>query len=155
MTAQDSLGTAVRLMCEGKLRHLPIVDSQGKLVGIVSDRNVLRYLPSSRRPRSSRNEPSDEERFAVDPDEQELGRSLGHIMTQDVVHVHPDCTVYEAAQMLHEMRISCLPIIDEEGNVRGILTASDLIRALLTAYRLADREGADTKPRATAVVEVT
>jgi len=91
---------------------------------------------------------SGEGRFAVDPDEQEFTLSLGRIMTRDVVHVEPDCTVYDAAQMLHEMRISCLPVADEAKKVRGILTASDLIRALLAAYRPADREGADAKRRA-------
>ncbi len=146
LTAQDSLGAAIELMCGGKLRHLPIVDSKGKLVGIVSDRDVLRHLPSSRRPRAER---SGEERFAVDPDEQKLALSLGRIMTPDVVHVQPDCTVYDAAQMLHEMRISGLPVVGEAKHVRGILTTSDLIRALLAAYRLADREGADAKRRAT------
>ena len=61
-------------------------------------------------------------------------------MTQRVKGVLPDCAICEAAKMLVKMKISCLPILDDQKNLRGIMTAADFMRVLLPAFGLSINE---------------
>jgi CBS domain-containing protein len=49
-------------------------------------------------------------------------------------HILPSCSICEAAYILHEKKISCLLVVDEQEKLRGIVTVTDLMRALLAAY---------------------
>ena len=141
---QDNLAKAMDVMQEGKFRHVPIVDKEGRLTGIISDRDVLRYLPIRSRQgqtqgalsAGSRDEVFRSRLFDVAPEDASLGLSIKNIMSQEIVHVLPTCSFYDAVKMLHEMKISCLPVVDEEKKLRGIVTATDVMRGLLAAYKL-------------------
>ncbi|GAG30589.1 unnamed protein product, partial [marine sediment metagenome] len=90
---EDDLGKAMEVLQKGKFRHVPIVNSQGKLVGIVSDRDILRRLPyhsphsgnlseSARLPdtrKPSRAKRFRDRLFAVEPDDEVLKVGLCHI----------------------------------------------------------------------------
>lgn len=123
-------------------RHVPIVDEEGAMVGILSDRDVLRYLPfigGQRLPGTGEFRSS---LFHVDMRDQSLSLLITSIMTRNVTHIRPDCSFYDAVKMLHELKISCLPVVDEEKKLRGIVTVSDVMRALFSAYELAEKSGA-------------
>jgi CBS domain-containing protein len=62
-------------------------------------------------------------------------------MQRKVVHVLPDCTIHEAAVLLNKKKISCLPVVDEHGGLKGIVTVADLIRALFFVYEPAEKAG--------------
>jgi len=62
-------------------------------------------------------------------------------MVRKVLHVLPGCSICEAADILYTKKISCLPVIDEQKNLRGIVTVTDLMRALLSAYEPAEKAG--------------
>jgi len=132
----DNLARAMDVMQKGRIRHVPIVDREGRLVGIVSDRDVLRHLHFTRKPRPSRAEEFRGDLFAVESNDASLKLPLRRVMTREVVHVLPGCSVYDAAKTLHEMRGSCLPVVDEEKNLRAMVTVTDLMRALLAVYTL-------------------
>ncbi len=141
---QDNLAKAMDVMQEGKFRHVPIVDKEGRLTGIISDRDILRYLPMRSRqgqiqgPRSAENraEVFRSDLFDVAPEDASLGLPVKNIMSQEIVHVLPTCSFYDAVKMLHEMKISCLPVVDDQKKLRGIVTATDVMRGLLAAYKL-------------------
>ena len=136
---QDNLGKAMEVMQQGKFRHVPVVNKQKKLAGIVSDRDVLRHLPFAGGQHTSQAGAFRSRLFAVDPDEPSLKLPLSRIMTRDVVHVSPGTSFYDAVKTLHEMRVSCMPVVDEGKKVQGIITVTDVMRALLVAYKLTEK----------------
>jgi len=119
MDKNESLGTALRLMREHQIRRLPIV-SKGKLVGIVSDRDLKGALPSD----------------ATSLDVWELHGLLDRlkisdIMTKNVITTTPDATIERVALMMMENKIEGLPVLDAKGNLVGIVTEGDIFRALV------------------------
>jgi len=138
----DNLAAVIEAMKNGKFRHVPIVDKKGAMVGILSDRDILRYLPivgGQRLPGTGEFRSS---LFHVDMRDQSLSLPVTSIMTRNVTHIRPDCSFYDAVKMLHELKISCLPVVDEEKKLRGIVTVTNVMRALLRAYELNEKSGA-------------
>ena len=133
---QDNLAKAMDVMQEGKFRHVLIVDKEGRLTGIISDRDILRYLPMRSRQDQIQDEVFRSHLFDVAPEDASLGLPVRNIMSREVVHVLPTCSFYDAVKMLHEMKISCLPVVDDQKKLRGIVTATDVMRGLLAAYKL-------------------
>ena len=141
---QDNLAKAMDVMQAGKFRHVPIVDKEGRLMGIISDRDILRYLPirsrqgriQGARSAGIRAEVFRSNLFDVAPEDTSLGLPLRKIMSQEIVHVLPTCSFYDSVKMLHDMKISCLPVVDDEKKLRGIVTATDVMRGLLATYKL-------------------
>ncbi|GAF82503.1 unnamed protein product, partial [marine sediment metagenome] len=125
-----NLAKAMDVMQEGKFRHVLIVDKQGRLTGIISDRDILRYLPirsrqgqtQGARSAGTRAEVFRSNLFDVAPEDASLGLPVKNIMSREIVHVLPTCSFYDAVKMLHEMKISCLPVVDDEKKLRGIVT---------------------------------
>jgi CBS domain-containing protein len=139
---QDDVDKVMKVMQKGKFRHVPVVDRQKKLVGIISDRDVLRLLPYRKGQRKPQSEVFRAELFDVDPHEPVVRQQVYRIMNRDVIHVQPDCGFYDVVKMLHEMKISCVPVIDEDKNLLGIATVTDVMRGLLAAYALFEKTSA-------------
>ena len=99
-------------------RHLPIVDGE-RLVGIISDRDVQRLTPSLL------SKITQDEYNAVFEN-----TPLDRVMTRDPLTVTPATPLREAAAILHEKRLGCLPVV-EDGRLVGILTVTDLLGVLL------------------------
>ncbi len=108
------------IMKEKKIRSLPIVNKTGKLVGIVSDRDLRDASPSK----------------ATTLDVYELNYLISTInikdlMTKDLVFVRPDDTVEFAAILMLENRISSLPVINDKDSLIGIITQTDIFKVLI------------------------
>jgi len=135
----DNLAAAMEAMKNGKFRHVPIVDTEGAMVGILSDRDVLRYLPFVGGQRLPGTGAFRSSLFHVNMREPSLSLPISSMMTRNITHIRPNCSFYDAVKMLHELKISCLPVVDEQKKLRGIVTVSDVIRALLSTYKLAEK----------------
>ncbi|MHC4619867.1 MAG: CBS domain-containing protein [Planctomycetota bacterium] len=131
---QDDLATAMAVMQGGEFRHLPVTDEQGRFVGLVSDRDILRNLPFGGRRPPSPPKRFREHLFATDPRTKSLQLPLERIMVRKVLHILPGHSVPDAADTLVKKKISCLPVVDEQKKLRGIITVTNLMRALLAAY---------------------
>ena len=105
------LADAYKLMIEKKIRHLPVLDNE-KLVGIVTDRD-LRLATSM---------------LAEHPFDS--GTAVGNIMSHPVQTTHPNDPVESATQTMRELKLGCLPVI-EDMKLVGIVTITDLLDALL------------------------
>lgn len=119
-----SLDEAMQLMDEHGLRHLPLTEG-GHLVGIVSDRDLLAatgWMPA--RVRELYQERGTDQR----------ARTLREIVHPKVRTLSPDDTVVSAAVELVASKIGCLPVV-EHGELVGILTETDLVRAFADACR--------------------
>jgi acetoin utilization protein AcuB len=140
ITQDTSMVKAIHIMKERRFRRLPVVD-QGKLVGMVTDRDLKEASPSK----------------ATTLDVHELYYLLAELQVQEIMSRNPvsvsqNDTVERAAQIMLEHTISGLPVVDESGKVVGIITQSDVFRAFIHitgvlqggvqfALRLEDRPG--------------
>jgi acetoin utilization protein AcuB len=118
--ANDSMQEATRLLKEYKIRMLPVT-KKGKLAGIVTDRDIKQASASD----------------ATTLDIHELINLISQIkvkdiMVKDAVTVPPNFTVEETAEVLLNNRISGMPVVDNRGNIVGIITQADLFRVLIS-----------------------
>jgi acetoin utilization protein AcuB len=103
-----TLPELVEIFHDRHFRHLLVTDAEGKLVGVISDRDVLRMMG-----------PGTAYKEVLE------GILAGEIMSTDMVTIGPSTTVTDAVALMIDHGISCLPVIDE-GRLLGILTNTDL-----------------------------
>lgn len=108
---------ALARMRERGFRHLPVLDAESRLVGIVTERDLLRLGVEPDRVRAGR------ERRAE-------GRRVEEAMTTRVLTAMPQTPIREIAAVMVAERIGCLPILDELARLAGIVTATDILRCL-------------------------
>lgn len=114
-----SIMKAAKLMKENHFKRLPVVDDDGRLVGIVSDRDIKEASPSK----------------ATTLDMHELYYLLSEIkltdiMTRKVFTVTSDDTVEKAAVIMLRENVGGLPVVDAENTVIGVITDSDIFKVL-------------------------
>jgi acetoin utilization protein AcuB len=112
---------AAALMRTRRLRHLPVVDREGGLVGIVTDRDLRQVLFDPRVQAQAGRLPDTLKAVTV--------RDL---MTWAVLTVQPDTTLRDAARLMHERKVGALPVV-ARGRVVGILTEADVLKTFSRA----------------------
>ena len=138
--ANDSMQDAMRRMKEKGISMLPVI-KKGKLVGVVTDRDLKRASASD----------------ATTLEVHELLFLITKIKVQEIMTANPvtiafDSTVEEAAEVLLEKKISGAPVVDEKGKLVGVITKNDLFRVLISltgvgkrgiqfAFEVEDRPG--------------
>ncbi|MCK4985520.1 MAG: CBS domain-containing protein [Desulfobacterales bacterium] len=110
---------AQELMAENKIRHLPVTEPNGRLIGIVTDRDIRSALPY----KFFKESPSEEEKKNVSQ------LKIKDIMTRDAITISPTYTIQDALLMIQDARVGALPVVDEEGILKGIISVRDLLRA--------------------------
>ncbi len=111
----DTLATAKRQIRQGRIRHLPVVDGNERLVGLITHRAILQAWVSHGDPEHER------------PGEVARTVPVEMIMEKDVLTVDPETTARQAAFLMQSYRFGCLPVIDQ-GKLVGILTEADFVR---------------------------
>ncbi|RMG19883.1 MAG: CBS domain-containing protein, partial [Deltaproteobacteria bacterium] len=119
--AGDSLTNAILRMQTLGVRHLPVVDEEDRLVGILSDRDI----------RMAVGDPGEALEHALESRLHDTLR-VGEVMRKNVLTTRPDAPVREVAHGLSEWGIGAVPVVDEENRVVGIVSYTDLLRALAT-----------------------
>lgn len=118
---EASMMRAAKLMKEKGIRRLPVVDDKGKLVGILSDRDVKEASPSK----------------ATTLDVHELYYLLSeikvkNIMTPNPMTIRDTDTVVKCAAVMHDKKISGLPVLNDKDELVGIMTQNEVYRVLLS-----------------------
>lgn len=117
---------AASIMKSHKINRLPVID-HGKLVGLVSDGDIIRVSPSP----------------ATTLAQYEISSLLDHmkvkeVMSKRVIAINEDATLEEAAYLMERNNISGLPVVSGVGAVIGVITARDILRAFINIMGLAD-----------------
>ena len=119
VTADTTVPVALRLMRERKVRRFPVLDERGQLVGIVSDKDLLYASPS---PATT---------LAVWEIPELLAKiKVADVMSREVVSVPDDTPLEEAARIMADRHIGCLPVMRGRDLV-GIITETDLFKVFL------------------------
>lgn len=129
-----TLSDAIDAMKKGEFRHLPVIDENARLAGIISDRDILKQLPFAGRRPPLQSTKFRDHLFRADDDTPQLLLGVTEFMTRQVISASADCRICEAAKTLYSMKISCLPVLGPQRRILGIVTVADLMRALLPLY---------------------
>ena len=111
----EMLSLAEQLMSLGRIRHLPVVDEEGELVGIVSQRDLFHSGLLRALGHGKHSAARVREMLAVK-----------EVMTTDVITTTRDASLEEAARLMFDKKIGCLPVV-ENGRLVGILTEGDFV----------------------------
>jgi CBS domain-containing protein len=128
---EASLASAIAVMREREIRHLPVVDDTGRLLGIITDRDLrsaalapalAEFLPAGLR-------------RAVEGAAEVLEQlRVQDAMTRGVVTTRPEASVAEAGAVMFERRVGSLPV-RENGKLVGIVTERDIFKALMMTIK--------------------
>ena len=116
----DMIDRVFFLLHYEKVRHLPVVE-KGKVIGIVSDRDLYKALG----PKSNSNSIETAEGTTA---LHVIPQKVQHIMRRGVLTVNPDTYASEAATIMAENKVGALPVVDKNGKLAGIVSATDILR---------------------------
>jgi acetoin utilization protein AcuB len=109
---------AMRKVRQRRFRHFPIVDEKGKLMGIVSDRSLLAHLVDQKTE-------TWEETWDLN------NTPVSSILSRKVLTARPNASIREIAKILFDEHIGAMPILDDDENLVGMITRSDILRAII------------------------
>jgi acetoin utilization protein AcuB len=120
------ISEAQEKMSKHIFRHLPVVDENNRLIGIVTDRDIRSVLPSSQFAQES--SPEEWERF--------LNCRIKDIMTKNPVTISPVDTIQDALFLFHKKHFGALPVVVEQQKVIGIISIRDILREFINVLGL-------------------
>lgn len=143
VTPDVSLAQVKDKLSEGNFRHLPVVDNAGKLIGILTDRDLRSAYPSAMM--------NEKERVNYLSRFKEM--KVSGIMTAAVTRLTLTSTLDDALLLFDLAKVGALPVVDDEQKVVGILSVRDLLSAYKQLFGLGEKGSAliavedDGKPR--------
>jgi acetoin utilization protein AcuB len=119
VTAGTSFPEALRIIREKEIRHLPVVDEDGKLVGVAAQTDLVHASPST-----TSSMTVFEANFLL------ANLHIGDVMSTPPITVHEEAPLEEAARVMVEKRISCLPVM-RAGELVGMITETDIFKTFV------------------------
>ncbi|HHP7229952.1 MAG TPA: CBS domain-containing protein [Xenococcaceae cyanobacterium] len=134
VTPKTPLQKAIALLVEKKISGLPVLDEQGKLVGMISESDLMWQETGIETP------PYimllDSVIYLQNPTRYEkeihkaLGQTVEDVMSDRPITVQGERSVKEAAKLMHDKKIRRLPVVDPAGKILGIITQGDIVRMM-------------------------
>lgn len=119
---------AQKIMSDKNIRHLPVVEQDKRLIGIVTDRDIRSALPSVVL-----------EDDACIAERKRLGeKSVEMIMTKQPVTITPSYTIQDALLLIQQKNVGAIPVVDEDGILKGIVSIRDLLRAFINVLGIGE-----------------
>jgi CBS domain-containing protein len=134
---RTTLKDVARLMVQRRVSGMPVIDDDGSVLGVVSEGDIL----AKERGRAGNGSLLDH-LLEVNGSEtvKHDARDAADAMTSPPVTIRPDRPVAEAASMMLDRCVNRLPVVDRHGNLVGIVTRADLVRAFVRADDVIERE---------------
>jgi CBS domain-containing protein len=101
----ESILVAVKKMAELNVGAIPVVDSEGRIVGIFTERDLLKRVVAKEIP---------------------LTTPIKEVMTRNPVTITPDATLEEAKELMAKIKARHLPVVDDSGKLQGVVSLSDI-----------------------------
>ncbi len=124
----ESVFEAQARMAKNNVRHLPVVDAENRLIGIVTDRDIRSALPW--------------ELFHGDAPEglreKVASMKVGDIMTRNPITISPEYTIQDSLLLIQEKRVGAFPVVDADGKLLGIISVRDLLRAFINVLNIGE-----------------
>lgn len=120
VSPQDTVGRMNEILDKLPIHHILVIENK-KLVGIVSDRDILKALS----PFAGTKVENPRDVFTTN-------RQAHQIMAPQPITLHIDAGIREAARVMLEYKVSLLPIVDSEENLLGVLSWKDVLRFLIS-----------------------
>lgn len=133
-TPEAPITDVIKTLAERRISGLPVVDGAGKLVGIISETDLMWQETGVTPPAYIML--LDSVIYLENPGRYErdlhkaLGQTVQEAMTADPITISPESSLRDAAQLMHDRSIHRLPVLDAENRVVGILTRGDIVRAM-------------------------
>ncbi len=132
--AETPLHDAIKILAEKRIGGLPVVDDTGHLIGIISETDLMWQKTGFTPPAyimilDSVIYLQNPVNFQRDL-HKALGQTVGELMSEKTVTISPDKPLTEAAKIMRDRQIHRLPVIDNSGQIVGILTLGDIIREM-------------------------
>ncbi|MEO3703899.1 CBS domain-containing protein [Trichormus azollae] len=133
---ETPLKEAIQILADKRISGLPVIDDTGKVVGIISETDLMWQETGVTPPAYIMF--LDSVIFLKNPATYErdlhkaLGQTVGEVMSKTPITITPDKALKEAAKIIQEYKVHRLPVLDSTGQVIGILTRGDIIRAMAT-----------------------
>jgi CBS domain-containing protein len=118
VVSTDDLQDAMQKMKAGRFRHLPVVDDEGRLIAMLSDRDIRMIHPSLA--------------FVsmADAALQLASATVRQAAVFDPIVIHPNASLTQAAELMLRWEVGGLPVVTEAGTLVGIITYTDILRSL-------------------------
>jgi len=126
VTPDQTVAEAIDILQQYNIRHLPVVDDQGVLRGVLSDRDLRSARPST--------VAQSKERGTVE--EQVNNTLIAVLMSRDCLFLTPNATLDDALLLFQSRKIGALPVVNEEEKVVGVFTTADLMNAYRDLFGL-------------------
>ena len=110
---------AQKMMATHQIRHLPVIDGEDRLIGVVTDRDVRSILPYD-----CYKDPG-----CTEEQEKVAGLKIKDIMAVEPLTISPSDTIQDALLLIQEKRVGAFPVVDDTGKLKGIISVRDLLRA--------------------------
>lgn len=136
---ETPIQTAIEILAKERISGLPVLDDHGKLVGVISETDLMWRETDVREPAFIKI--LDSVIYLDNPGRYEkelhkaLGQTVGEVMfSGQIVTIAPDKSVREAARLMHDKQVHRLPVIDATTHTLvGILTRGDIVRTMASA----------------------
>ncbi|MBF0233584.1 MAG: CBS domain-containing protein [Desulfamplus sp.] len=118
---EASVFDAQEKMSANNIRHLPVVDAENRLAGIVTDRDIRSAMPFT----LLKGDDNAEEKAKI------AQLKVKDIMTANPITISPMYTIQDALLMVQREKVGAFPVVDSDGTLTGILSVRDLLRAFI------------------------
>jgi CBS domain-containing protein len=119
LSPEHSFLEALSLFARHRFRHLLVTEAHARLAGVISDRDLLRFMSRKQSLEAAK---------------------VADLMKRDPVTVRPETLLSVAVTEMLDRRINCLPVTDQQGQVCGILTSTDLLRVFQRVQEQIEQE---------------
>ncbi len=133
----DMVKAVLELLAEKRISGVPVVDEDGKVIGVISDTDVIRYAHQiSVVPLSNLSGWISPYADVSDLASVRKGFDLLHrtavdqIMTKKVHTIHEDAPANEVAKLMNRRKVNRVPVVDSDGKLKGIVTRSDVVQCM-------------------------